>query len=45
MTSSTYLAVLKNLVGHIPASSNSELPPLPSLTDFGAEIENFSLIT
>jgi len=45
MTSSTDLAVPKNLVGHIPTSSNSELPPLPSLTDFGGEIENFPLIT
>lgn len=44
MTSSTDLAVPKNLVGHIPTSSNSELPPLSSLTDFGVEIKNFPMI-
>jgi len=38
MTSSTDLAVPKNLVGHIPKGSNSELPPLSSLTDFGGEL-------
>ena len=45
MTSSTDLAVSKNLVGHIPKSSNSELPPLSSLANFGGEIKNFPLIT
>jgi hypothetical protein len=45
MTSSTDLAVPKNLVGHIPKGSNSELPPLSSLTYFGGKLKNFPLIT